>query len=556
MNKKRLGIKLNKSPVLYFVLFALYPILALYSDNIDQDPNLWQIAFLLIILIGAISISIFLFINYFIKDSQKAGLIVLLLVFLFYCYGYFFDYFYRIGILKNGYNLSFMNIQILSDHIWIWSNKILLSISFFLFLIAIIYILRRPTPLTRLTNFLNILAILLILISIISIGSGLSSQIFSTAFKNNNTIAEAKDLSIKGNCAEYPDIYYIFLDMYPSSRALKSFYNYDNSYFEDHLLQNGFLVANNSRPNYQSDVDLASPTTFYLASTLNMNYLDNISEMQGAINNDIRVPYDLIKNNQVIKFLKSKGYTTVNIASSFAPTESNPYADLNLGNTNFLSADQENFVRTYFRNTMFYPFYLFHFKSLDDQDRVLFEFYALEQVHSINHPKFVMADFFCPHPPFIFGKNGEKVIESGGIKNEKESYLDQLTFMNKKLMDLSDKLVLQSQDYPMIIIIQSDHGAPYHRTNWGDKDAYLTPEVLQGSLTNFNAYYLPGKADIRFNSITPVNLFRLIFDSYLGANYSLLDDRIYFSTDKQYEFIDVTERIIQNPTPTSGMYNL
>ncbi len=542
-NKTRLiAIELKKLPPFYYILFAVYPILALYSDSIDQDPMLWQIVSLLVIFVVAFSVSMFIVINFFIRNAQKSGLIVFFFVFLFYIYGYVFEYFYDAGMLRDGYNFFILSRQIINENMWLGANRILLSLFFFFFLIGIIFVRKWQKSMNKLTNSLNILSLLLILLAVISLGDGLSHQIFLEL--SHNSYTETNNLSTKVNHIQYPDIYYIFLDMYPSSRTLKEFYNYDNNYFEEHLRQNGFLIANKSRPNYESDALRSSPTTFYLASTLNMNYLINLSKMNDAVEKDVGVPYDLIKNNEVLRFLKSKEYMTINIASSFGPTDFNPYADLNLGNdSGFLNADQKDFLYYYIKYTMLYPFYMSYFKNQDNQDRVMYAFSELEMIHNIKHPKFIMANFLCPHPPFIFGKNGEKIFGFGRKKSDKDSYLDQLTFMNKKLMELSDKLVLQSRDYPMIIIIQSDHGAPYHRTNLGAKDAYLTREVLQGSLTNFNAYYLPGKTDIKFNSITPVNLFRLIFNSYLGANYSLLDDRIYFSINKQYRFIDVTDKI-------------
>ncbi len=46
-----------------------------------------------------------------------------------------------------------------------------------------------------------------------------------------------------------------------------------------------------------------------------------------------------------------------------------------------------------------------------------------------------------------------------------------------------------------------------------------------------NAYFLPG-GDQRslYPSISPVNSFRVIFNTYFEADYPLLADRSYFST--------------------------
>jgi hypothetical protein len=58
-----------------------------------------------------------------------------------------------------------------------------------------------------------------------------------------------------------------------------------------------------------------------------------------------------------------------------------------------------------------------------------------------------------------------------------------------------------------------------------------------------NAYYLPLKdCDLVYDSITPVNTFRVIFNCYFGTNYKLLEDKSYNSFDfSPYKFTDVTD---------------
>jgi len=62
-----------------------------------------------------------------------------------------------------------------------------------------------------------------------------------------------------------------------------------------------------------------------------------------------------------------------------------------------------------------------------------------------------------------------------------------------------------------------------------------------------NAYYLPDDGDgLLYESITPVNTFRLIFSSYFNSRYDLLEDNSYFSTyERPYQFVDVTEIVAE-----------
>jgi hypothetical protein len=77
------------------------------------------------------------------------------------------------------------------------------------------------------------------------------------------------------------------------------------------------------------------------------------------------------------------------------------------------------------------------------------------------------------------------------------------------------KTLLTDSPAPPIIIIQGDHA----------------PWLQKGSdqFKILNAYYLPGHNDLLYPAVSPVNTFRLIFDTYLGAEYPLLEDISYAS---------------------------
>ena len=63
----------------------------------------------------------------------------------------------------------------------------------------------------------------------------------------------------------------------------------------------------------------------------------------------------------------------------------------------------------------------------------------------------------------------------------------------------------------------------------------------------FSAYYLPGiEKNLPRDVITPVNTFRIIFNSYLNTDYDLLEKKMYLVDDNgipEY-FIDVTDVLI------------
>jgi len=70
--------------------------------------------------------------------------------------------------------------------------------------------------------------------------------------------------------------------------------------------------------------------------------------------------------------------------------------------------------------------------------------------------------------------------------------------------------------------------------------------MIKERFSILNAYYLPnGGHDLLYDSITPVNTFRVIFNHYFGKDYGLLKDRsfyrnIYFNRDNS-PYVEVTE---------------
>ena len=104
-----------------------------------------------------------------------------------------------------------------------------------------------------------------------------------------------------------------------------------------------------------------------------------------------------------------------------------------------------------------------------------------------------------------------------------------------------DKILANSPE-PPVIILQSDHGSGSRL----DTES-IEKSDLHERMSILNAYYLPGHTgpDVGlYQTITPVNSFRVVFNTYLGAKLPLLPDRNYFSTwPAPFRFIDVTTQV-------------
>ena len=134
-----------------------------------------------------------------------------------------------------------------------------------------------------------------------------------------------------------------------------------------------------------------------------------------------------------------------------------------------------------------------------------------------------------PHPPYIFDRNGNvpknSAIEYQGTAWEnQDGYIEQLRYVNRVVKQTVAAILEQSPDEP-IIIIHGDHGPaspPGNLDNPTKRFIYQRTGIL-------NAYYLPEycRSSI-YPTISPVNTFRVVFDSCLGTDLGLLEDKTYW----------------------------
>lgn len=506
---------MKKPFVIHPFLFAIYFILFLFTYNINEF-SFSQIIFPLAIVLGFTFL--FMWLSKFIfKDNIKGGIIVSLFLVMFFSYGHI----YAIVVGTRVGNI------IIGRHICLFPTWCIIYIFCNYF-----FITKQHKSLYNFTKILNIIAFSLILISLFNIGIYNFNLISNRQDKNIHIENRDNNVGDLENKTPLRDIYYIILDGYASSKTLKEVYEYDNSEFTDYLTNEGFFIASKSRSNYA--------TTFLsLASSLNMEYINYLSSVIGIESKDRSIPYHLIKDSKVMRFLKSKGYMFIHFSSGWGATNHNKYADLNIrcgiGNEFFMVLIQ---------TTILEPI-VSYIVGGTLRERILGTFSKLGELYQIKEPKFVFAHINCPHPPYVFSANGDPVPEiklqmHGSVWKQKELYLNQLIFVNKKVKTLVKEILLKSEVSP-IIILQADHGSASTFNDW----EHPTVKNLKERMTIFNAYYLPkGGNEILYSYITPVNTFRLIFNFYFSIDYKLLKDQSYFSNyELPYKFTDVTDKI-------------
>lgn len=404
------------------------------------------------------------------------------------------------------------------------SHKYLFAIWMIILVCGIIFIKKSKRDLLNLNKIVTVFSSSLVLCPTLNIAK-VQLQ------RNEKIQLQTHRFSQSKKIDRLHDIYYIILDEYTSSENLKRFFNYDNSSFENQLKQSGFYVCKKNSSNY-------AVTFLSLASSLNMNYINGISKVVGEKSTDWEIPYNLVLNNNVMNFLKSKNYQFIHFSSRYDATDYNPFADVNYSHTIL-----NNFSVLLAQTTMIRAFV--NFRENDLRNSILYTFSELNKVTEIKGNKFVFAHIVCPHVPFVFGKNGEKVkVQYRNDWKCKEAYVNQLIFINKKVEALVRNIISKSEN-PPIIILQADHGTATSFENISLHN-HKAPSslMLKERMGILNAYYLPDAGKLLYDSITPVNTFRVIFNSYFNTNLPILPDKNYFSNyDTPYDLTDVTEKV-------------
>jgi hypothetical protein len=524
---------LKKPVVIHPFLFAIFPILFLYAHNIDKSPP--NEILLPIIITTCLAFLSWLLLNLILKDKKQAGLLVSIFLLLFFSYGHIYDM------------MSLLPFLAKIRH----PITVLLFFSLLLLLGAFLLVKTRWN-LRNFTSLFNIIAISLVAISLVNLGI----YWFKTPTVHSNDDTELTNNLEVGNpetARSLPNVYYIILDGYARSDILEETYHYDNTDLLDYLDEKGFYVASRSSSNY-------AQTALSLASSLNLDYLDNLANEIGPDSRNRLPLQDMIQHNFAAKFLKRQGYLFVTFSSGYAYTEVRN-ADIFMTNRWTLSEFQNILL-----NTTPIPVLLDRLVpplSLNNlhRKRILYTFDQLTNRTELESPVFVFAHILAPHPPFVFGENGEPVNDDRSFSltdgthymqnfgADRDEYIGnynrQLTFVNRQLIKTIDAIISDSPT-PPIIILQADHG-PGSRLDWENPDDTNTD--FKERMSILNAYYLP---DFDYSElhqeISPVNSFRVIFNHYFETNHALLTDDAFFSSFLQpYAFINVTNQINAGP---------
>jgi hypothetical protein len=498
------------------LFFAAYPVLSLYAANTALFPpsDLWEP-------LGIVVVATTLFFGLLwgiLRSRERAAAGASIAVISFFGYGPLMDVLYpeasarMVAAPLAQPAACLLGVALLVAACWKW---------------------RRSTAICR---ALNVAGIVLVAVPAFTIG---------WAWIQGSRIPAG---SISSGGAPYrgprPDIFYVILDGYGRSDVLRREMGFDNSTFLDGLRKLGFYVADESRSNY-------CQTEISLSSSLNLDYIPKIVPNFSPQQQSRGVFDGLIDRSGLSRRLKGLGYTYVAVTTGFPaiyPKSADLLLETQRGDTLFETALMQRTPLSGLHGGIESQ-YESRRKTLTTAIHALG---VLGQTSS--RPRFVLAHILAPHPPFVFGPNGEPrqpkrmfalvdgshFMQNGGTPDEyREGYAGQAETISRMVLQSIGEL-LKSSRTPPIIVIQGDHGPKLHL----DQEDLAKTDVRE-VFPILNAYYVPPKIRARlYPGITPVNSFRTILREQFGEDLPNLEDKSWYSPwTFPFRFTDVTQQV-------------
>ena len=441
-------------------------------------------------------LAVYAVVSFLIKDEYKSALLGAWFMLFFFAYGHVY------GVVE-GMDLG---------GVIVGRHRFLFPIWLVLFGVGGVWMVRRSWNLKLPSRIFNLVSLVLLIIPVVQIGVFEWQRARSVPDEGGMISMDTSPGVASVPMDQLPDVYYIILDGYPRQDMVLQYHDFDNGDFTRQLESLGFYVPPCSQSNY-------AMTTLSLASSLNMDYLEGIS----ANIHSIDFP-DSIIHSRTRQFFEDLGYKTVSFESGIWFTEFHD-ADTFIDQDRPIFGSFFDFTRLsefeimFVRTTVLriveeskaaWLDSLFQNPRKDIYNRILFEFDQLRDSPTLPGPKFVSIHILAPHSTgLIFGADGSFEISSfvdPALGNE-------LQYLNKRTLEAVQAILAGSKN-PPIIILQSDHG--------------LDPENRMAIL---NAFHFPDDgSSVLYPTITPVNTFRLVLNTYFGQDFQLLPDLSYYSS--------------------------
>jgi len=490
----------------YPFLMAAYPALAMMAANVDQVRMEAVVRPLLLsVLLCALLYGLLALI---IRKSEPAALLATWWLLLFFTYGHAYS--------------ALRDVHLLGESL---GRHRYLGVLWLVLALAGAWWILRHAEWGRTARVLTAVAAVAVVLPVVQLIAFVAENSVLSAEREASVIASEVGLLPEGQVLTapvgepLPDVYHIILDGYGRSDTLEKVYDFDNTEFIEALQEMGFVVAECSQSNY-------AQTEMSMATSANLLYLDALGDSFLPGTDNRRPLRPLIRSSAVRRALESLSYRTIAFETGYSfitLDDADLYLSPGLGDglTGFellllrssaglLLIDSADVLPQVLAPELNRP--------LDDHRQlVLYVFDELERLGSEPGPKYVYAHVVSPHDPYVFNAAGEAVdppADTAEVAAKQQAYADQARFISRRTVEMLEALLAASETSP-IVVLQADHGPGWN-----------SPAGRMGIL---NAYLFPEAEQVIDPSITPVNSFRMIFNSVFGTSFSRLPDISYFS---------------------------
>ncbi|WP_276501494.1 sulfatase-like hydrolase/transferase [Terrimonas pollutisoli] len=448
----------------------------------------------------ALAAGVFLFSFLLLKNKIKGAVWTSLFLLAFFFFGATHDFLKTIGLPKFFVSYTFL---------------LPLGIIFFIFLGIR---LKKSSPPAKSNRFFGYLFIMLFLLeTAITL-----FYIFSNEIKKKDPAGNNPPLNLSlstSNENQKPDIFFMVFDEYTSSTALKKYYHFDNSGIDSALVNAGFFISTNSQSNYNA-------TSLSIGSTFNLQYFNkNIEKTPNNPFSLLRGAYSF-KNSLLPDLLEKNGYDIIN--HGLCDIKGHPVSVEPLF-TEF--AKRVMYYETlwgrikkdiYWNLTVRLPGYN-KLKPADmnfvNRNRYNYTNFLTELGKEGDRPKFVYGHVAIPHRPACVDRHGNlRMVSDDDFTdaNHDKLYVEQVIYANTWIDSLAKAATTTKRSRPLVLIIEGDHGNRY--AAWGRP-------IREKQFMNLNAYYFSDKDyTMLYDSISPVNSFRVVLNKYFQTSLPLLKD--------------------------------
>jgi hypothetical protein len=337
-----------------------------------------------------------------------------------------------------------------------------------------------------------------------------------------------------------PDIVVILLDGYPRSDVLERRLGADNSSFLAGLRQRGFDVGTANHSNY-TITELTFPSMFQ------MRYIDEMPSIRPLLGTDKQENEALraaIEAGEVFSILDAAGYQTTIWAAGWEHVALRDVADRFIDSGELNDLERSVIHRTWLlylldavRSNIF---------TDSQRNRIVHAFDALDRmaVESASAPKFLFVHVPAPHLPLVVRSDGspadltasryEGVGRGAYGMNDKEfaaAWQGEIDYIDARTINAVDLMLSTGSGRNAVIIVMSDHGYGFE----------LQPGDVQARLGNLFAARTPNAPGLFANSPTPVNLFAILFNQYLGTDIPTSPDRYFIQAARQLDLTEVDD---------------